>query len=167
MASIKRPVAEIEQLKAKYRQVRSLAKTLSFSNAASEIADALNIKHEAATMMLYGLCATGEVRWWNAEGLIDEDECTVADFGNKPKRVSADDVRHCLGEWSEGPQRSGRRAVISAMIAEGVVPPDTIEWTTFCKRVRDECNGWRAKGKPAWGFGDKQIRRIVTDLRDK
>jgi hypothetical protein len=66
-----------------------------------------------------------------------------------------------------GRRPSRREAVIAAMIAEGVIPPDTIEWKEFYKRVRDECNGWRGKGKPAWGFGDKQIKRIVGDLRDK
>jgi hypothetical protein len=144
------------------------AARLSFSEAANEIADALNIKYEAATMTLYGLCATGEVRWLNDQGeVIDEDECTIGDFNGKPKFVIASDVRHCLGRWSEGPRRSRREDVIAGLIADGVIPPDTIKWKEFYKRVRDECKGWRSAGKPAWGFGDKQIKRIVGDLRDK
>jgi hypothetical protein len=49
--------------------------------AVTQIAHALNIEDEPAAMMLYGLCATGNVRWFDAQGeLIDEDECTIADF---------------------------------------------------------------------------------------
>ena len=52
-----------------------------FTMAVTEIAHALNIEDEPAAMMLYGLCATGNVRWFDAQGeLIDEDECTIADF---------------------------------------------------------------------------------------
>lgn len=158
-------------LKAIVRRIKQSdpnAATLTFSKATTEIAHALNIKHEAATMTLYGLCATGEIRWWNDQGLIDEDECTVGDFGNKPKRVSADGVRHWLREWSQGPQPSRREAVISGLISDGVIPPDTIKWKEFYKRVRDACNArLDAKGRAPHGFGDKQIWRIVKDLRDK
>jgi hypothetical protein len=145
------------------------APTLSFSEAANEIADALNIKHEAATMMLYGLCATGEVRWMNDQGeVIDEDECTIGDFNGKPKFVIASDVRSSLMQWSQGPLPSGREAVIAALIADGVNPPRNIKWKEFYKRVRDRCNAHLdAKGRAPFGFGDKQIQRIVNDLRAK
>ena len=119
-------------------------------------------------MTLYGLCATGNVRWLNAEGVIDEDECTIGDFNGKPAFVIASDVRSFLRDWSQGPQPSRREAVISAMIAEGVNPPRNISWKEFYKRVRDACNArLDAKGRAPFGFGDKQIQRIVKDLRDK
>ena len=58
--------------------------------------------------------------------------------------------------------------MIAALIAEGVNPPRTIKWKEFYKRVRDACNArLDAKGRPPFGFGDKQIRRIVNGLRAK
>jgi hypothetical protein len=161
----------MNSLKAIVRRIKTSdpsAATLTIDKAAAEIADALNIKYEAAMMTLYGLCATGEIRWWNDQGLIDEDECTVADFSGKPKRVSADGVRHFLTEWSEGPQPSRREAVIAALIADGVNPPRNIKWKEFYKRVRDACNArLDAKGRAPFGFGDKQLYRIFNELRSK
>jgi hypothetical protein len=149
------------------KKASSSSKTLTFSKAATEIGKALNIKHEAASMTLYGLCATGNVRLVDDQGkVIDEDECTIADFNRKPAFVIADDVRHWLTEWSNVPQSSRREAVIDAMIAEGLIPPRKISWKMFCKRVRDECNGW-LRDRPAPGFSDKQIQRKFNDLRDK
>jgi len=100
-------------------------------------------------MTLYGLCATGNVRWLDAEGeVIDEDECTIGDFNGKPRWLIASDVRSFLTDWSSVPQPSRREAVISAMIAEGVNPPRTISWKEFYKRVRDGCNArLDAKGR--------------------
>ena len=147
----------------------SSSKTLTFSDAATEIGKALNIEHEAATMILYGLCATANVRWVDNQGkLVDEDECTIADFYSKPAFVLADDVRSYLTDWSPMPQTSNREAVIAAMIAEGHIPPRTVDWKTFCNRVREKCNArLDAKGRPPFGFSDKQIQRIVKDLRSK
>src|SRR5262245_25577819 len=93
----------------------SSSKTLTFSEAADEIGKALNIEYEAAEMTLYGLCATGNVRWIDNQGeLVDEDECTIANFHSKPAVVLADDVRSCLTDWSPAPQSSRREAVIEA-----------------------------------------------------
>jgi hypothetical protein len=143
--------------------------TLTIDEAATEIANALKIKSEAATMTLYGLCATGNVRWLNDQGeVIEEDECTIGDFEGKPKSVIAIDVRSFLTDWSPDPQPSRREAVIGALIAEGVNPPRNISWKEFYKRVRDACNArLDAKGRAPLGFGDKQIQRIVKDLRVK
>jgi|SRR5215471_1208847 len=153
-------------LKAKYGRRRS--SKLTMDEAATEIAQALNLHSEAAAMMLYGLCATGNVRWLNGAGeVINEDECTIANFNHKPVLVMADDVRHWLTQWSPAPQSSRRDAVIDKMIAEGLNPPRNINWKMFFKRVRDECNGWLPDGRPAQGFGDKQIQRIVKELRAK
>jgi len=146
----------------------SIGQRLEFGKAVSEIADALLVKDDAATMTLYGLCATGNVRWIDSSGeIVDEDKCTIADFNHKPKSVIAGDVRHWLTEWSPTPQRSRREAVIAAMIAEGLNPPRNINWKEFCNRVRDKCKGWLAKDKPALGFSDKQIQRCVNGLRGK
>ena len=140
-------------------------KTLTFVEASKEIGQALNIDHEAARMTLYGLCATGNVRWVdNQRKLVDHDECTIADFTLKPTFVPAEDVRHWLTEWSPAPQPSRREAVIDKMIAEG--PPRNINWKMFFKRVRDDCNGWLGD-RPAPGFSDKQIQRVYKELRAK
>jgi hypothetical protein len=146
---------------------KAVSKPIKFAVAAEEIAYALNIKDEAATMILYGLCATGSVRWLDKRGeVIDEDDWTISDFNDKPKLVIADDVRHWLTEWSSSPQRSRRGAAIEAMLAEGHNPPRNISWKEFCGRVRDECNGWLGD-RPALGFSDRQIQRNVKDLRSK
>jgi hypothetical protein len=142
---------------------------LPFSKAVTEIAQALNIEDEPASMMLYGLCATGNVRWLNGQGeVVEEDECTIADFNHKPKFVIASDVRSFLADWSQGPLPSRREAVIDALIAEGLNPPRNIKWKEFYKRVRDACNArLDGKGRLPFGFSDKQIQRIVKDLRSK
>jgi len=147
-------------LKAEYGRRRS--SKLTMDEAATEIAQALNLHSEAAAMMLYGLCATGNVRWLDGAGeVIDEDKCTIANFNHKPVLVMADDVHHWLTVWSKAPQPSRREAVIAAMI------PRKIPWKKFCDEVRGKCNGWLPDGRPAPGFGDKQIQRIVKDLRSK
>src|SRR5262245_29691349 len=115
-----REEALFERFAAEYKR-RPSSKALTFSKAATEIGRALNIKHEAAAM------TGGE--------FVDEDKCTVADFNDKPKFVSAEDVRHWLTEWSSAPQSARREAVIDAMIAEGLNPPRNIKWKMFYKRV--------------------------------
>jgi hypothetical protein len=134
--------------------------------AASEIAEALKIDHKAAMMTLYGLCATGDVRWFDGSGeIVDEDAVTIAAFGGKPAFVVADDIRACLVEWSPQPQPDRRRQVISDLLAEGLNPPRNIKWKPFCDLVCDKCNGWLSRGKPALGFSEKQIMRIIKELR--
>jgi hypothetical protein len=49
-------------------KVKRPSETLTIDGAATEIADALNIRNEAAMMTLYGLCATGNVRWLKSYG---------------------------------------------------------------------------------------------------
>jgi hypothetical protein len=138
---------------------------VSIHTAADEIARALNIPNEAATMLLLGLCATGDVRWVDGSGqIVDEDVVTIAAFRGKPVFVAADDVRHHLVEWSPQPQPTKRQEVIKVLLAEGLNPPRNIAWKSFCDRVREECNGWRKPGKPAWGFSDKQIQRLFKEL---
>jgi hypothetical protein len=61
---------------------------------------------------------------------------------------------------------SSRDRVIAALLAEGLNPPRNKNWKEFYKLVRDKCNGWVGK-RPAPGFGDRQIQRIVNELRSK
>ena len=141
---------------------------LAFSLAAQEIKEALNIHHEAATMTLDGLCATGNVRSFNNKHeLIDAEECTIGDFEGSPAFVAASDVRNYLTEWSPDPQPRHRDAVIAEMFQDGTIRPNT-RWKDIYKLVRDRCNGWIVTGgerKPAPGFGNRQIERIVNRLR--
>jgi hypothetical protein len=135
---------------------------LSFMEAETEIAQALAIPGRAAAMLLYGLAATGNVRTLDDElDPIDEDKCTISELGGSIAYVSAEDVRRWLGEWAFAPQPSYREAAIAAML------PRTVPWKQFCTDVRNACGGWTAKGKPASGFGDKQIQRIVKNLRQR
>jgi hypothetical protein len=119
-------------------------------------------------MTLYGRCATGDVRWVDDSGeIVDEDAVTIAAFSGKPAFIVADDLRSCLVSWSPDPQPKMREQVILTLVAEGLNPPRNIKWKPFCDLVRDKCNGWSKPGKPAFGFGDKQIQRAVKDLRTK
>jgi hypothetical protein len=142
---------------------------LTFSLAVQEIKEALKIHHEAATMTLYGLCATGNVRSLNNKHeLIDAEECTIGDFEGSPAYVAASDVRNYLTEWSPDPQPLHREAVIAEMLQDGTIRRNT-SWKDIYKLVRDRCNGWIKTGgewKPDKGFGDKQIQRIVNRLRE-
>jgi hypothetical protein len=119
-------------------------------------------------MTLYGLCATGNVGSVTDElEIIDGEECTIEELEGSLAFVSASDVRHWLTEWSPAPQPLKRDAVIEAKLQAGAIPGRNIPWKKFCDEIRDECNGWGAKGKPAWGFSNKQIQRHVKDLMDK
>jgi hypothetical protein len=141
--------------------------TITRYAAATEIAQGLNIPHEAAMMMLYGLCATGNVRWIDDSGeVVDEDAVTIAAFSGKPAFVVADDLRSFLADCSPDPQPSRREQVIVALLDEGHVPPRKVPWKAFNNLVRDRCNGW-LNGRPALGFSDKQIQRTVKGLRTK
>jgi hypothetical protein len=116
--------------------------------------------------MMLGLIATGHVRADATKKHVDH-ECTAAELQGKSKLIAVDDLRDLLREWSAAPT-AGRDRVISMKLRNGDIPGRNIEWKQFCDDVRDDCNGWRAKGKgPAWGFGDKQIKRIVNHLRLK
>jgi hypothetical protein len=141
---------------------------LTFSVALQEIKEALKIHHEAAAMTLYGLCATGNVRSLNdKQELIGAEECTIGNFEGSPAFVVASDVRNYLTEWSPDPQRKHRDAVIAEMLQDGTIRRNT-SWKDIYKLVRDRCNGWIVTGgeqKPDKGFGDKQIQRIVNQLR--
>jgi hypothetical protein len=141
---------------------------ITLGEAVNEIAATLNIPYQAAEMTLYGLCVTGGVRWSPVGGeVVELDEITADDFSNKPALIEADDIRSQLTEWSPQPQRSRRDQVISGLLAEGLNPPRNVDWKSFCDRVRDKCNGWLKPGKPAHGFSDKQIQRVVKELTSK
>ena len=59
--------AILSRLKAKQDKQPAL---VNFHAAATEIDHDLNIPNEAATMLLYGLCATGNVRWVDDSGAV-------------------------------------------------------------------------------------------------
>jgi hypothetical protein len=143
---------------------------LSFTKAAEEIAEALNVCNEMAEMTLYGLCATGNIRSFNDQREpIDFDECTIDAFGRgPPANVAADDVKDTLAEWSPGPQSSTMRDIaIAAKLRAGMKPGRGVSWKVFCDEIRNECNGWldERKTKAAWSFENKTIQRKVKDLR--
>jgi hypothetical protein len=147
---------------------RPIGPLLTREEAAKEIEEALRIPYEAAMTTLYGLCATGNIRWVDGTGeVVEEDQVTIAEFSGKVAYIVADDVRFQLVRWSPQPQQSQRDRVIVRLLAEGHNPPRSIKWKPFCDLVRNNCNGWLKAGAPAFGFGDKQIQRIVKELRSK
>lgn len=135
---------------------------LTRGEAAGEIAEALQIPYAAAMMTLYGVCATGGVRWVDNSGeSIEEDELTVANFSDKPERVAADDLKACLVEWSHIAQLSTRDEVIKKMLHEGNTPRK-LTGKVFCHEVRKACNGEQQRG-----FGDRTILNVVRGLGKK
>ena len=143
----------------------TLLPRLSLSEAASELGNALRLKHEAATMTLYGLCATGNIRSLSAEGqVIEEGECTIGNFN--PAFVIASDLQSFLTDWSPDPQPQHRDAVIAEMLKDGLVPGASIPWKEFENKVRNACNGWIGS-RPARGFDHKTIYRTVKRLRNE
>jgi hypothetical protein len=137
--------------------------------AQDELAQAFTLPSAVAAMLLDGLIATGNVRARDMnEELIDLDECTIAQLEGKAELVAANELRDWVREHSTLPQGSQARRVITRKLREGINPPRTIPWKSFCNDVRNECNGWvgnGAKRRPAHGFSDKQIQRAVNDLR--
>jgi hypothetical protein len=145
---------------AKLKRRTSPRPWIAFASATDEIKLALGVIDEVAAMILQGLCATGNVLACDAQQqVIDPEECTIATYEVRVYYVDADAVRHFLAEWSPAPQP----ALIDVEIAKRL--PRRIPWKQFCDQVRDACNGWRSPGEPAWGFGDKQIKRSVKDLQ--
>jgi len=142
-------------------------KWIGITKAWVEVREAFGICTEAASVMLDGLVATGQVRALDeTKEFIDLDECTIAELEGKPRWVSASELRDWLREWSAAPT-ADRDRVISEKLRSNQIPGRNVHWKKFCDDVRDKCNGWRAKGRPAWGFGDKQIQRHVKDLMSK
>jgi hypothetical protein len=137
---------------------------LPFSGGTAEIGESLGLPHEAASMLLYGLCATGNVRCLNDQGeFVDEDECTIRAFGGEAAFVAAEDVRAWLAEWSDALQPSRLRAEIAQRLKAGDVPGRNIPWKQFEQEVRTAC-----KAKPRTrGFDHRTFQRIVRELRSK
>jgi hypothetical protein len=63
------------------------------------------------------------------------------------------------------PRKGSKEAVIHRLLAEGLRPGTNIRWTLFCNRVRDECGGWGAKRRPAWGFDSRTIQNYVRGVK--
>lgn len=138
---------------------------LAFSSACAEIKLALGVGDGVAGMVLQGLVATGNVHACDdAKRLVDLDECTIAEYEGRVAFVDADDLRYWLNTRTATPQPKAREAVIERLLAEGLNPPRNIKWKLFNDRVRDACNGW-VDDRPALGFSDKQIQRVVKELR--
>jgi hypothetical protein len=145
-------------------QIKAPTEWLPFDKAAGKLQLGLKLASiEAATMTLYGLCATGTVRWLdNQEQLVDEDECTVADFDSKPAFIVTVDVLHWLAGWV--PNLKLLEELRDTLILERVRDGDRpgIQLYDF---VRKACHvGSNRRGQlDQEGFSDKQLGRIAKD----
>ena len=155
--------AIMSRLKSKAKNPKNEPR-LTRDAAADAIAEALHIRYEAAMMILYGLCATGKVRCFDDQGEVIED-CMISEFEGKASFVIAEDVHHWLLEFSSRPQPQRRDAEIEKRLRGGAIPGRNISWKEFCNDVRDACNAYDTKHRPISGFGDKQIQRVVKDLK--
>jgi hypothetical protein len=140
---------------------------LAFSTATDEIKLALGVIDEVAAMILQGLCATGNVLACDGQQqVIDPEERTIATYEIQVAYVNADDLRYWLSACTAAPQQKHLDSVIRRMRDDHKFPGRNVPWKKFNDEVRDKCNGWIAKDKPAFGFSDKQIQRRVKRLRE-
>jgi hypothetical protein len=147
----------IERLKRR-KATPKPADWIRVAHGVDEIVNALSIPSAVAQITLIGLIATGNVRMRD----LDPEDCKLADV-ERAEFVSATDIAEWLREYA-APLKE-RDAVIAKLIRNGANPPRTHSWKDFSNDVRNQCDGWRAKGKPAWGFGDRQIQRAVKALK--
>jgi hypothetical protein len=152
---------DLDQLRRRVGMRQRKQEWLPYADACDEIMQTLKVRREAALMMLYGLCATSNIRWCGK----DFEDCSIESLEERLAFVGASDLRHYLNSTARAPQVTQRDAVIEKKLL--TVDLRKISWKEFCDSVRDDCDGWRAKGKPAWGFGDRQIKRVVKELMDK
>jgi hypothetical protein len=119
-----RSVADIVDAWAAGAKATVNAPAMTPADAEAVIAKALHIDPEAASMVLYGLCATSRVRWVDSTGkLVDEDEVTIASFEGKVDLVVAEDIDDVLEEWSTASQdRAETWGVFTALAFEGHSP---------------------------------------------
>jgi hypothetical protein len=106
---------------------------------------------------------------------------TLADYQKQPKPFGDNagrDVRFGLAirradfdRWRRGPSthsdRSGLAVAVKKRLDAGAQPGRTVQWTTFCGAVRDDCNGWidRKQGTAKRGYSDKTIERIAKEVQ--
>jgi hypothetical protein len=79
---------------------------LGFAQAIAEIANGLKIPHDAAEMVLCGLCAVGDVRMQNSRReVIEPGDCALGELrgADGPAIISAADLHHHLEQWSAPP----------------------------------------------------------------
>jgi len=87
-------------------------KWIGIMKARTEVMEAFGICYEAASVTVYGLIATGQVRALDeTREFIDLDDCTIAELEGKPKRVSATELRALLREWSPAPTADRDRVI--------------------------------------------------------
>jgi hypothetical protein len=144
-----RSVADIVDVWAAGAKATANPPAMTPADAEGVIAKALHIDPEAASMVLYGLCATRRVRWVDSNGkLVDEDEVTIADFEAKLDLVSAKDIDDVLEEWSTASQdRAETWGVFTALAAEGHVPGrGGTSWKAYEKLFRLRLPGRRRRG---------------------
>jgi len=160
--------AIIERLGAEQKPLNKADhKWIGITKARPEVMEAFGVCYEAASMVIYGLIASGHVRALDeTREFIDLDVCTIAELEGKPRWVSANELRALLRQWSPAPT-ADRDRVIAEKLRSGQIPGRNISWKKFCDDIRDKCNGWLSNKRPAWGFSYKQIQRQVKDLRWK
>ena len=66
-----------------------------------------------------------------------------------------------------GVQSPDIRDAVTQLMAEGMIPAQTVSWDQFCDLVRDRCDAWKDRKNrvPKRGFSNKTINRVVTSLR--
>jgi hypothetical protein len=136
---------------------------MRFDDAVKEIAKALTQSHEVAMALMCGLCATGDIRCASEKKFIDPDKEPMGTAA-RPLLVSMDDFNYWLS--NNNLVSLSRDDEIRRKLRAGELPGDKTTWKQFGNEVRDRCRGWKKKGVPARGFGDKSIQRAVREIQD-
>jgi hypothetical protein len=144
---------------------KSNPKALPFDQAVEELVSALALPYGAALALLCGLCATEEVSCFTKDPHWRQIDPDKEPMGNaaRPLLVNEDDFRDWMRRHCQ--VSSSRDDEITRRLRANEVPGENISWKEFCDGVRDRCGGWIKKGKPNRGFSDKQIQRMVRELR--
>jgi hypothetical protein len=138
---------------------------LYFDDAVAALARELTQPYAVAQALMCGLCATGEIRCASKGYVFIDPDIEPMGGAARPCHISKTD----FGDWLHENNliSSTRDDEIRRRLRAGERPGQNTPWKEFCGGVRERCRGWKKKGVPTRGFGDKQIQRIVDAIRQE
>ena len=138
---------------------------LSFNDAVAALARELTQPHAVAEALMCGLCATNEIRCTDKGGRFIDPDTEPMGYAARPCHISETDFATWLHQ--NNLISSTRDDEIRRRLRASERPGQNTPWKEFCDGVRNRCRGWKKKGVPNRGFGDKQIQRIVNAIRQE
>jgi hypothetical protein len=153
------------RLKIRNGAVGAETQWLSFNDAVAALARELTQSYAVAQALMCGLCATSEIQCASEGYVFIDPDTEPMGYAARPLYISKRD----FGAWlhENNIVSSTRDDEIRRRLRAGERPGKNMPWKEFYIGVRDRCRGWKKKGIPAKGFGDKQIQRIVNAIRQE